>query len=118
MIWKQFLARFMRPTSRQDEPSSRREEPSSIYPKNAPGDFYVAENCCLWCGVPWDEAPEHFEVDDKQCYIKRQPTNEVEVKKMISAMKVQTLDCIRYKGSNQKIITAIYANAGVGLVDG
>lgn len=25
-------------------------------PRNAPGDFYVENDCCLLCGVPWHYA--------------------------------------------------------------
>jgi hypothetical protein len=79
-------------------------EQRNVYAKNASGDFYVAENCCLWCGVPWVVAPEHFAIDELQCYVKRQPADDAEVSTMISAMNVQELDCIRYKGRDERII--------------
>jgi hypothetical protein len=87
------------------------------YPKNAPGDFYVAENCCLWCGIPWVEAPEHFAVDERQCYVKRQPANDAEVNTMISAMDAQELDCIRYKGRNRHVIAALMAKGRRQVID-
>jgi hypothetical protein len=88
-----------------------------VYPQNAPGDFYVENGCCTLCGVPWSEAPELFAVDDKQCYVKRQPTNDAEVHKMISVMEIQELACIRYKGRDQAIVEAIRADAGDWLID-
>jgi hypothetical protein len=62
-------------------------------------------------------APDHFAVDDQQCYVMRQPTNGAQVRRMIAAMQVQELDCIRYKGREQDIIDAIRANSGDGLID-
>jgi hypothetical protein len=79
------------------------------YPKNAPGDFYVAEDCCTLCGITWIVAPDHFEVDERQGYVKRQLASDAEVDAMISAMGVQELDCIRYKGRDRHVIAALRA---------
>jgi hypothetical protein len=87
------------------------------YPKSAPGDFYVTENCCVWCGIPWIEAPKHFAVDERQCYVKRQPTNDGEVNTMISAMDIQELDCIRYKGRDRHIVAALRARGRGDVID-
>jgi len=88
-----------------------------VYPKNAPGDFYVEAGCCVRCGLPWDEAPDHFAVDDKQCYVKRQPANAAEVRRMIAAMHVSEVDCVRYKGRDRQILDQIRAKSGDRLVD-
>src|SRR5262245_8687766 len=113
MNWKALFARFKRNSPLQSPATTRQRTHASwgVYPKNAPGDFYVEEGCCTLCGVPWDVAPDHFAVDDEQCYIKRQPTNGAEVRRMIAAMHVQELGRIRYKGREQEIIDAIRANS-------
>jgi hypothetical protein len=92
-------------------------EQRKVYGKNAHGDFYVVENCCLWCGIPWVEAPEHFAVDERQCYVKRQPANDAEVNTMISAMTVQELECIRYKGRDRQVIAALRARGRHEVID-
>jgi hypothetical protein len=85
---------------------------TKMYPKNAPGDFYVEDGCCLLCGVPWYFAPDNFAVDDRQCYVQRQPANEAELIKMIKVMHIQELDCVRYKGRDRQIIDAIQSGSG------
>ena len=71
---------------------------------NAPGDFYVEDGCCTACDLPFEEAPEHFKYEETSCYICKQPRTDEEVVKIISAMEVQDLDCIQYKGSDKAII--------------
>nr|MBI1232475.1 hypothetical protein [Cytophagales bacterium] len=75
---------------------------------NVEGDFYVEDRCCTMCGVPNSEAPELFGgFDDKgnathdQCFVKRQPSNNGELEKMIRALAAQELICIRYCGSDK-----------------
>lgn len=111
MRWRNLLGRLVRKVV------APRPHLWRVYPKNAPGDFYVETGCCTLCGVPWTEAPDHFAVDDRQCYVKRQPTNDAEVGKMIAAMEVQELGCIRYKGRDRAIVEAIRAYAGDSLID-
>jgi hypothetical protein len=106
MSWKRIFARLIPGSA---SPSATRTR--KAYSKNAPGDFYVEAGCCLGCGVPWHEAPDHFTVDDVQCYVKRQPANEAEVRNMISAMHLQEIDCIRYNGRDPKIVAAIRAKS-------
>jgi hypothetical protein len=114
MRWRTIFARL-----RTNAPAPRRVVHQSwgVYPKNASGDFYVEDGCCTLCGVPWNEAPDHFAVDEKQCYVKRQPADDVEVRKMIAAMHVSELGCIRYKGSSRSIIDAIRGNSDEWLID-
>ena len=64
-------------------------------PRNAPGEFYVAKDCCLLCGVPWYYAPELFGYDDKGCWVSRQPATREEREKMLKVISLQELDCIR-----------------------
>ena len=113
MNWKRVFARLM-----GNAPTPRPRAASwGVYPRNAAGDFYVEDGCCTLCGVPWDVAPDHFAVDDNQCYVKRQPANEGEVQKLIAAMHVSELECIRYKGRDRQIIDAIRAKSGDRLID-
>jgi len=78
------------------------------HPLNVPGDFYVEDGCCTLCLVPFTEAPGMFGLiedgKNSHCYIKKQPTSEVEEDQMASAMWAAELSCIRYAGSNQRII--------------
>ena len=89
------------------------------HPKNAPGDFYVEDGCCTACDLPQKEAPEHFEYDYSEgilgpsgqkvghCFIRKQPSNDLEMARMVNAMHVQELGCIRYKGTDRKVISLL-----------
>lgn len=114
MNWRRGFTRLMGKAAGSPRPHTAS---GCVYSKNAPGDFYVEDGCCTLCGVPWDMAPDHFEVDDQQCYVKRQPTNEGEVHKMISVMEVSEFDCIRYKGRDRQIIDTIRAKVGDQFID-
>jgi hypothetical protein len=81
------------------------------YPKNAPGDFYVEDGCCISCNIPFTEAPTLFEsADDGHCYVSKQPSNNAELYAMIQAFVVQDVGCIRYKGTNRIIQIRLIAN--------
>jgi len=78
--------------------------------ENVDGDFYVADGCCALCGVPSAQAPDLFGGFDQhgiatheQCFVRKQPTNEGELKKLIDVMAVQEQMCIRYGGQNDAI---------------
>ena len=78
------------------------------HPANVPGDFYVEDNCCTMCMLPFSEAPELIgEVDDPRgcahCYVKRQPRSLVETERMLSAVRVAELGCFRYRGHDRAI---------------
>lgn len=77
------------------------------YPKNAPGDFYVGDGCCISCGIWEIDAPDHFTFDGVQCYVSRQPENEAERKKVAAAMRVSDTECIRYKGRDPTVMAAL-----------
>lgn len=75
---------------------------------NAPGDFYVENGCCTACDLPRVEAPDLFMYDDdNHCYICKQPSSDEEVVRILNAMDVQELDCIQYKGRDQKILAGL-----------
>jgi len=53
---------------------------------NAPGKFYVDENC-IRCGLCWITAPETFASDaDRQSFVTRQPATESELESAYEAM--------------------------------
>ncbi|ESQ86467.1 hypothetical protein ABAC460_23435 [Asticcacaulis sp. AC460] len=74
------------------------------YPKNVPGDFYVEDKCCLTCNIPIDIAPDHFTMDDQQCYVSRQPQTPDELDRTLLAMNSQEVDCIHYRGEDREVI--------------
>lgn len=75
------------------------------HPRNAPGPFYVVNDCCTACGVPKATAPEHFESDlDGQCYVTRQPGSPDEIEAMLHVIRGQELGCIRYRGTDPQIL--------------
>ena len=81
---------------------------SKPHPANVPGDFYVKENCCTMCDVPFVEAPGLFGVvtDDEgyeQCYVKRQPATPQELDQMIRTVGAAEFRCIRYRGQDRAV---------------
>lgn len=77
------------------------------HPKNVKGDFYVEDGCCTACDLPREKAPDLFKYEDMHCYVCRQPSNDVEVLKILAAMEIQDLDCIQYKGKDKEIIRSL-----------
>ena len=78
------------------------------YPRNAPDPFYVANDCCITCGVPVDIAPELFSWDERieypgHCFVSRQPANNAEVDLMLEVMKCAEVDCLRYRGDDRAL---------------
>jgi hypothetical protein len=78
-------------------------------PENVPGDFYVEEGCCTRCDVPAVEAPEHFAYSEDSCYVCRQPQTPDEVARMVNAIQVQELNCIRYGGRQRDVQIRLFA---------
>lgn len=89
------------------------------HPANATGDFYVEENCCTMCGVPFDEAPDLFGAHQRtnytHCYVKRQPKSPAELEQMINAARLAELQCIRYRGPD-RLVQLRLVEGGVGGV--
>jgi hypothetical protein len=88
----------------RDMPESRYPR----YPKNAPGDFYVEDGCCITCEAPYHEAPDLIAHDEEaeypHCYFKRQPETPDEVERAISACVLSCTCAVRYAGNNPKIL--------------
>jgi hypothetical protein len=86
---------------------------------NVVGDFYVADGCCTACGVPETNAPTLFAYDpDGHCYVSLQPATSDDFDKMLTTIAQQELGCIRYRGSDARIVEKL-RNLGEGSqVDG
>lgn len=90
------------------------------YPDNVDGDFFVENGCCTLCDVPMVEAPDLFAyafgADGKpdHCYVSRQPTTDVELDKMVAAIRCAELQCIRYRGSDPILLERL---SGLGESD-
>jgi len=84
------------------------------YDKNVAGDFYVSgEGCCTLCGMPEAVAPDFFDSDKVQCFVKRQPQTSDEITTVLEAFITQEFDCVRYGGSDSRIIQRLLdANEG------
>ena len=69
------------------------------HPSNVPGPFYVEDGCCISCGV-WEEvAPDLLawqeDGNSPHCYVARQPETDAEFGRMMKAMQIGEVDCIR-----------------------
>jgi hypothetical protein len=67
-----------------------------------PGPFYVQDGCCISCGVWEDVAPDLLawlpNSEVPHCYVARQPETDAEFGRMVQAMRVGEVDCIRVHG--------------------
>jgi hypothetical protein len=87
----------------------------NAHPENAPGDFYVEDQCCTMCAIPFTEAPALFgtTTDESHCFVKKQPSTEVELGQMVNAIQCAELNCIRYGGSSRTIqVRLVQISAG------
>jgi hypothetical protein len=83
-------------------------EENRPHPLNVEGPFYVLDGCCTACGVPESVAPEHFAWDgENQCFVRRQPRTEMEVGRVLGAMRAAELQCIRYRGTDPEVMRRI-----------
>jgi hypothetical protein len=85
------------------------------HPLNVPGDFYVEDQCCTMCAIPFSEAPSLFgtTADQDHCFVKKQPATDDEMTQMVSAIQSAELSCIRYKGNQRGIqIRLVEVNEG------
>jgi 4Fe-4S single cluster domain of Ferredoxin I len=90
---------------------------SISHPANVPGDFYVEDNCCTMCGVPFAAAPELFgEEGGQQCFVKRQPVSTEEFNQMFEAIRGAELSCIRYRGRDPQFIQRLVQLGEYGQV--
>ncbi len=87
------------------------------HPKNAPGDFYVEDGCCMFCGVPEGTAPELFAWDGHHCFVARQPATARELENMLEAMRMAEVECIRYRGQAPDIVRSVVEYGQGHLLD-
>lgn len=92
----------------------RRVQP---HPRNAPGAFYVVDECCTRCGVPETAAPDLFAYDDEHCWVRRQPASGEELARMLEAIAIAELGCIRYRGKDVVIRRRLEAMGEGGQID-
>ncbi len=71
-------------------------------PSNSPGEFYVAKDECITCGVPEAEAPALMGFDEEvsSCFFKRQPATLDELNQAIRAVAASCCRAVRYRGSD------------------
>lgn len=79
------------------------------YPSNAPGDFYVANNECIACQAPEEEAPSLMTHNDSEkcgyhCYFHRQPESPEELEEAVYAVAVSCCRSVRYAGNDPNVI--------------
>ena len=92
------------------------------HPLNTPGDFYVGDGCCTMCGVPFCIAPELFgTLESSQgldhCFVRQQPENPDQLGFMLMAIAVAETRCIRYKGTDYSIQTALVRDGEAAQCD-
>ncbi len=90
--------------------------PIRPHPRNAAGDFYIADGCCITCAVmhteapgllAWDETPDETGKVTPHCYVARQPQTEAELDEMMWAFRVSDAGCMRYRGSDPDLLFRI-----------
>ncbi len=76
------------------------------YPKNAAGQFYVENGCCIFCKQPHVQAPELMGFDEEalHCFFERQPETEEEAYHAIRAVWGSCAGCLRYGGNDPTIL--------------
>ena len=82
--------------------------PEPPFPRNAPGPFYVENQCCISCTAPYFMAPDLMAHDDGEggyhCHFKRQPETSEEVERAVMACVLSCVWAVRYAGSDPGIL--------------
>jgi hypothetical protein len=82
--------------------------PEPPFPMNAPGPFYVENQCCISCDAPYSEAPDLMAHDDGEggyhCHFKKQPDTPEEVERAVMACVVSCVRAVRYAGDDPAIL--------------
>ena len=75
--------------------------PRPPHPANVPGSFYVEDGCCISCGVWEDVAPDLLawlpDGSYSHCFVSRQPETQEELTRMMDAMHIGEVNCIRVR---------------------
>lgn len=72
-----------------------------------PAGVYVETKCCTECGVPWVLAPDVFTQGRASCLVARQPQGATELRRVLRVFRTQDLDCIRYGGSEPRVVAIL-----------
>jgi len=92
--------------------------PRPPHPAKVPGPFYVDDGCCISCGV-WEDVARDMlawipEGSYSHCYVARQPRTDEEFVRMMDAMHVGEVDCIRARNCRPDWESRL-REAGLGL---
>lgn len=81
--------------------------------------FYVQPGCCTACMAPHEEAPALMGMDAAtgECFFARQPADDREVYLAMKAISVAELDCLRYGGTDERILRRMARLDGRALCD-
>ena len=83
-------------------------KPFPRHPKNAPGPFYVEDECCISCEAPESMAPDLMDHRDERfgyhCHFKKQPSTPGEIERAIMACCVSCVKAVRYAGDDPAIL--------------
>ena len=75
------------------------------HPDNAPGAFYVMDGVCITCGAPKEAAPNNIGwTSETHCIVKKQAETPEEIEALISATIASCVACLRYCGTDPKIL--------------
>ncbi len=81
------------------------------HPRTAPGDFYVADRCCVSCGAPQVAAPDLIGWADPHtldhCVWKKQPETPSELEQAFAAFDASCVACFRYAGTDRSIMKRV-----------
>ena len=69
--------------------------------ENREGDFYIAEDQCVFMHCCGGHGPSLFQCSDKASYVKKQPDNDAELAQMFRASRDCVMDCILYRGNDK-----------------
>lgn len=94
------------------------------YPENVPGDWYVEKDCCIICAVPVTVAPRLFDWavveqtgEPTHCFVARQPRGAAEEAQMVEAAWGAEVECIRYKGIEERVRAKLRARGAGSAID-
>ena len=86
--------------------------------ENVPGPFYVEDGCCMACDIPFQLAPEMFSYDkEHHCYVSKQPENKSELDRIIRTLMSSEVECIRYRGTDDKVLVRLGESGAANSVD-
>jgi hypothetical protein len=96
-----------------------RNENPKPHPRNVDGPFYVADGCCLTCGVPKLMAPDMFNYLEnlRHCFVYRQPESAEDFGRMIKVLRTQDLICIRCRSRDELLLRRLEEHGLGGICD-